>query len=114
MRGGKRPGAGRPAGSQSAGTRLNREFSAKALEAGISPLEVMLQTMREAWDKGDKPAACAIAKDAAPYTHPRLTAVDADINANVTGNYQPIPVAERDSLDAATRAAGGGDPQALG
>lgn len=113
MRGGKREGAGRPAG---AANKKTREIADKAALDGITPLEVMLQTMRDAWDGGSKGLACQIAKDAAPYMHPRLTAVDAEVNANVNGNYQPIPVAERDPIpvDAPAGAASGGDPEALG
>lgn len=113
MRGGKREGAGRPAG---AANKKTREIADKAALEGITPLEVLLKTMREAWDGGSKELACQIAKDAAPYMHPRLTAVDAEVNANVNGNYQPIPVAERDPIpvDAAAGAAGGGDSEALG
>lgn len=75
MHGGKRAGAGRKKGSLS---RKTREIAERASEGGITPLEVMLETMREAWDNGDKPAALAAAKDAAPYIHPRLAPVDAN------------------------------------
>lgn len=48
-----------------------------AAAAGITPLEVMIQTMRKLWNDGDQMAACAIAKDAAPYMHPRLANIEA-------------------------------------
>ena len=72
-RGGKRVGAGRPAGSA---TRRTREIADAAAKDGLSPLEVMLRAMREhaladRWDQ-----AAAVAKDAAPYCHPRLAAVE--------------------------------------
>ena len=72
-RGGKRVGAGRPAGSA---TRRTREIADAAARDGLSPLEVMLRAMREhalaeRWDQ-----AAAVAKDAAPYCHPRLAAVE--------------------------------------
>lgn len=54
------------------------------LEGGISPLEVMLQTMRAKWDDKDKEGACAIAKDAAPYLHPRLATVQAEHKGSLT------------------------------
>ena len=62
-RGGKRVGAGRPAGSA---TRRTREIADAAAKDGLSPLEVMLRAMREhaladRWDQ-----AAAVAKDAAP------------------------------------------------
>lgn len=51
------------------------EVVAKAAAAGITPLEVMLGAMRDAWPH-DKDAAARFAKDAAPYMHPRLAAVE--------------------------------------
>lgn len=70
--GGKRVGAGRKAGSA---TRKTRAIAERASAEGITPLEVMLQAMRkhveaERWDE-----AAAQAKDAAPYMHPKLAAV---------------------------------------
>jgi hypothetical protein len=49
-----------------------------------TPLGIMLSRMRELWDDGHaddegKREAISIAKDAAPYVHPRLSAVDARI-----------------------------------
>lgn len=49
-----------------------------------TPLGIMLTRMRELWDDGKandegKREAISIAKDAAPYVHPRLSAVDARI-----------------------------------
>jgi hypothetical protein len=43
---------------------------------GITPLEVMLETMREHWEGGRKSDACAIAKDAAPYMHGRIQTIE--------------------------------------
>jgi hypothetical protein len=71
--GGKRPGAGRKKGSA---TKKTREIAEKAMAEGLTPLEVMLRAMKEhikakRWDD-----AAAIAKDAAPYCHPKLSAVE--------------------------------------
>jgi hypothetical protein len=71
-RGGARPGAGRPKGSL---TKRTRAIAEKAIAQGITPLEVMLRAMEEhvkaePWDD-----AAAVAKDAAPYVHPKLAAV---------------------------------------
>lgn len=49
-----------------------------------TPLGIMLSRMRTLWDDGragddDQREAISIAKDAAPYVHPRLSAVDARI-----------------------------------
>ncbi len=70
-RGGKRASAGRKPGST---TKKKRAIAVQAAAEGITPLEVMLDAMRrhhkaKKWDK-----AAAIAKDAAPYIHPRLSA----------------------------------------
>lgn len=70
MRGGKRSGAGRPKG---AATKRSREIADQAIAEGTSPLEYMLGVMR------DPEAAPArrdeMAKMAAPYIHPRVSAV---------------------------------------
>jgi len=53
------------------------------MEAGITPIEVMLSAMRDLWDEGTSEAkreAARIAKDAAPYVHPRLASIDQTIN----------------------------------
>jgi hypothetical protein len=79
-RGGKRPGAGRKKGSLSQKTRAIAE---RATSEGLTPLEVMLKTMRSAWAKAstngetvtsfkDALIAVAMAEKAAPYIHPRL------------------------------------------
>lgn len=83
--GGRRPGAGRKKGSA---TRKTREIADKAAEQGITPLEVMLAAMREAYEQATKPdvkadvrlayleKAASVAKDAAPYIHPRLASIE--------------------------------------
>jgi hypothetical protein len=84
-RGGKRPGAGRKPGTAN---RKTREIADKAAADGITPLEVMLDTMRRLWDEATKGgkfdlgkalAACAVGKDAAPYLHPRLQQIDSTV-----------------------------------
>src|SRR5215510_3032077 len=78
-RGGRRPGAGRPVGSKNQRTA---EIARAAAESGITPIEVMLGTMRELWAQGTPEAkreAAEIAKDAAPYIHPRLASIDQTI-----------------------------------
>jgi hypothetical protein len=71
--GGKRRGAGRKPSSLTVKSRAIAEI---AMEEGITPLEVLLRAMRgyansQQWDR-----AAAIAKDAAPYLHPKLTSVE--------------------------------------
>lgn len=70
--GGARAGAGRKA---SGTNQKTREIAEKAIHEGITPLEVMLCAMRAHYASGLWDAAAAIAKDAAPYMHPRLTSV---------------------------------------
>ncbi len=92
-RGGARPGAGRKKG---AATKRTREIADKAAEEGITPLEVMLKAMREFVERAEtmRPddvemvnnkvvtrlsllaEAADVAKDAAPYMHPRLAAIE--------------------------------------
>lgn len=72
-RGGKRAGAGRKAGSA---TKRTREIADKAAAQGVTPLEVMLEAMNSLRNAGDLEKAAGVAKDAAPYMHPRLAAVE--------------------------------------
>ena len=71
--GGKRPGSGRKPGSR---TQKTREIAERAAAEGLEPLEVMLKAMRLLVDEGKWSEASTIAKDAAPYCHPRLSAVE--------------------------------------
>lgn len=87
-RGGARPNAGRKPGSATVRTR---EIADHAAATGVTPLEVMLMAMgalveqAQARDKlpgaGEERlklliAASGVAKDAAPYIHPRLQAIE--------------------------------------
>ena len=71
--GGPRPGSGRKLGSSTAKTRA---IADAAIANGITPLEVMLNAMRKLDGEGQHLSACSIAKDAAPYIHPRLASVE--------------------------------------
>ncbi len=75
-RGGKRPGAGRKKGQITKATVYRQEMLAKAAASGISPLEVMITAMRNAWDAGQINEAVQHAVHAAPYIHPRLASTD--------------------------------------
>lgn len=72
-RGGARKGAGRKAGSA---TQKTRAIADKAAAEGITPLEVILEAMNAFRGAGDLEKAAIFAKDAAPYMHPRLAAVE--------------------------------------
>lgn len=75
---------GRQKGTPNRRTVARQELADSAIEEGLSPLEMMLSTARALFQEGtieSMVAACAICKDAAPYCHPRLSAVSAAINA---------------------------------
>lgn len=97
-RGGSRKGAGRKKTADTPEGQLRRELAIKALKEGTTPLEVMLEAMKAAYEEGGAKAAMPFAKEAAPYIHPKLTSVDANVNG-VIGQYaaQPIPVESRHS-----------------
>jgi hypothetical protein len=61
-----------------------------ACKGELSPLEVMVEGMRKVWDEAlAEPSretrldllmkACALARDAAPYVHPRLASIQTTI-----------------------------------
>ena len=97
-RGGYRPGAGRKKGAVNKATRERQEVALRALREGTTPLDVILEAMKSAYEKGGAEAAVPFAKEAAPYVHPKLSNVDANVNG-VIGQYaaQPIPVEQRHS-----------------
>lgn len=76
MRGGKRPGAGRKAGSA---TKKTSAVARAAAAQGITPVEVMLQIMRAAHAAGNVGIALDAAARVAPFIHPRLSAVAIDL-----------------------------------
>lgn len=96
-RGGKRPGAGRRQGVPNRRTTERMQ----AIEAGgAMPLEIMLGAARALWAKAHDgkgqvvdldmvERASSMAKDAAPYVHPRLASV-----AHTGPNNGPIQVAD--------------------
>ena len=84
-RGGARPGAGKPRGPN----RSSRERLERISKTGVTPLDVLIEGMRKHYDAAqealkvdDKETAAKcfreakdFAKEAAPYLHPRLQAV---------------------------------------
>lgn len=86
-RGGKRPGAGRKKNAPNKASALRE---ARIAASGVTPLDVMIEDMRFHYDLyqvalADRDIASAkvelkeardAAKDAAPYTHPRLAAIE--------------------------------------
>lgn len=84
-RGGARPGAGRKLG---AATRKTRELADQAAQEGRMPLEVILRAMNEHADAGRWDDAAERAREAAPYLHPRLSAVA--VAGRIDHNNQPL------------------------
>jgi len=76
INGGKRPGAGRKAGVPNKRTAA---LQAAVESTGITPLEYMLQVMRDSSDPKERLNA---AVSAAPYVHAKLSSVE--MNAKVT------------------------------
>jgi hypothetical protein len=76
-RGGKRNGAGRKRGSA---TEKTREIADRIAAEGVTPLQVMIEAMNNHRAAGHLDRAAAIAKDAAPYMHPRLSYVKSDVS----------------------------------
>ena len=117
-RGGRRPGAGRKPG----GHNRPRVVLHPSIRDTISPVEVQTRTMLELWrrahnDEGemvDLPLAtqaCAIARDVAPYLHPRLAAIAA--TTTVTTIERSSPEEARQLAMAALEKAFGSQPRQI-
>jgi hypothetical protein len=98
-RGGNRSGAGRKKGSLNLKTRVIAE---RAAAEGVTPLEVMLRTMRSAWARASSNGeavtnfkealiAAAMAEKAAPYVHPRLAAQKHEVKGDGKPSFNPTP-----------------------
>lgn len=75
---------GRKTGGRKPGTPNKRTLEGKALADelvadGASPLAVMLACMRLAVQQGNAELAVDFAAKAAPYVHPRLSAIELDL-----------------------------------
>ncbi len=91
MRGGKRPGAGR---KKNVPNRASANREREAAASGATPRDVMLKSMRVLLALADESAndkkqhehfiraAAGIAKDAAPFIHPRLSTVVQPVSAS--------------------------------
>lgn len=76
--GGSRQGSGRKLG---AATKRTRAIADKLSQDGITPLEYLLTVMRDVNEDGAKRLDAA--KSAAPYIHPRLSTIDANISGDM-------------------------------
>ncbi|HET9159667.1 MAG TPA: hypothetical protein VFN88_03575 [Caulobacteraceae bacterium] len=84
-RGGARPGAGRKPGAAS---KKTREIADKAAAEGLTPLEYMLGILRDE----QQPVAMRFeaAKHAAPFVHPKLSSIEAKVDAAVKASVRRI------------------------
>lgn len=73
-RGGPRAGAGRKTGAVSKATAARKALIEEASKEGLTPLEYLLQVLRNPNERQD--VRLDAAKSAAPYMHPRLAAVE--------------------------------------
>ncbi len=73
-RGGPRAGAGRKKGAVSKATAARKALIEEALNQGLTPLDYMLQVLRDPTQ--EKHVRLDAAKSAAPYMHPRLAAIE--------------------------------------
>lgn len=93
--GGKRPGAGRKKGGISQKTRLRHELTKKAVAAGLTPMEFMLQQMRD--PTNDMALRMDAAKAVAPYIHPKLATVEhkGSLDGEITHKFDIAEAARR-------------------
>jgi hypothetical protein len=84
-RGGKRDGAGRPAGAV---TKRSREMAENASKDGITPLEYMLRVLRD--ETAEKEQRMWAAEKAAPYVHARLSSIEHGGSLNITNHEDAL------------------------
>jgi hypothetical protein len=77
-RGGPRPNAGRKPG---AAAKKVREAADRLSAEGLTPLDYMIGVLRG--DMEFDPVKMDAARSAAPYIHPRLTAVEAKVETTI-------------------------------
>lgn len=105
-RGGKRPGAGRKPGSK---TKKTMDIAMAAAAAGETPLEYLLNVMRDPTVDDDRRMDAA--KSAAPYCHARLNAVavNGEIDNKIT--VEILRFTNSDGLITTQRSAPGNSPR---
>ena len=84
-RGGKRLRAGRKKGSVS---KRSQEVAAEITATGKLPLAYMLDVMRD--ETADTQRRDEMARAAAPYVHPRLSAIEGDLNLNIRKHEEAL------------------------
>jgi hypothetical protein len=82
------------------------EVAARA--EGITPVEVMVKSMRMLWERahrGPEPdlqlakEACAVAAQCAPYSHPRLTSIEARVETVLSMSDELLALRLESGLD---------------
>jgi hypothetical protein len=76
MRGGRRPGAGKPAGAKN--RKKTIETQAAIEVSGMTPFDYMISVMRD--ERNDPRTRLEAAHHAAPYVHSKLTASELTVN----------------------------------
>jgi hypothetical protein len=78
--------AGRKTGGRQKGTpnKVTAERQAEVAASGLTPLDYLLEVMRDG--KADEDRRLEAAKAAAPFVHPKLSNVE--MNATVTSNHE--------------------------
>jgi hypothetical protein len=91
-RGGTRPGAGRKKGTgkEQTITAVRKSVAERVIMGDITPLEVMIKAMRAADQEGDARNAAFYANMAAPYVHPKLSSVNANLSGEVKATLQVV------------------------
>lgn len=89
-KGGARPGAGRKKGA--APKTIARKAIAERIlvDGDLTPLDVMIDAMREAHMIGNTKEAASYAAMAAPYVHPRLATVNANHKGEITATINVV------------------------
>ena len=97
--GGPRPNSGRKPGSPN---KKTQELQSRIASEGITPLEFLLNTMRNVDGKVDFNTRLDAAKAAAPYIHAKLSNVD--MTAKIEKDVTALSDAELLSIAAASSA----------
>jgi hypothetical protein len=83
---GSKPGerrGGRTKGTPNRMTELRLAVAERAMEKGLTPLDYLLERMRDS--KEDKKVRLFAAKEAAPYVHPKLSSIEHSGALNLGG-----------------------------
>lgn len=93
-KGGARPGAGRKKGTGTGPKPITKARKAIAerilVDGDLTPLDVMIDAMREAHMAGNSKEAASYAAMAAPYVHPRLATVNANHSGGITATINVV------------------------